>query len=486
MTKTLFRRLPPIEKWPDWVFALIFFLNPLVVGLLVQLVLLPYVFPAWNAGDGLLVGLDSRTFHRMAVEQARALETGGWQVWSFTGQPVVGIASLFYALIAPHPWAVLPLNAFLHGLAAWVLYKILRFFLEKRSHAFLAALPLFLFPSALSWVTQMHNDNYAVTAGVLLVYAWVCFARKESWKNKRLILGGALALLAGAGLFWLVRDYVVAMYTAVGAVLLVFLIVLFLVRRIRSYWSWKQTLTAIAVVCFTFFLTAALQAVRLKSEGVESNPDFQSVFSGPGIFQQDDQLTAQERDPESVSPGKIWEHSTWLPSWIDNQMEELSIKRTKALRKVWTETRGASNIDTDVLFRNTMDILLYMPRAAEIAFLTPFPADWFGQGSKAPNTMMRRVSGLEMSFAYVSWLGLLFACWAWRKRPEFWAGFIFCFGMLLIYALGTPNVGTLYRLRYPFFMSLVGLGTAGWIILVRNYSNRAKNHLKIASPSSVD
>lgn len=474
MIKKFFRRIPPIENWPDWVFALIFFLYPLIVGLLIQLVLLPYVFPAWHDGEGLLVGLDSRSFHQMAVRQAWLLQTGGWQAWSITGQPVVAVASLFYALIAPHPWVLLPLNSLLHGLAAWTLYKTMAFFLEKRSHAFLAALPLFLFPSALSWVTQMHNDNYAVTAGVLLAYAWVCFTRKESWQNKWLILGAALALLVGAGLFWLVRDYVVPMFTAVGGVLLIYLIVLFLVRRIRSHWSWKQTLTAIAVVCFTFFLTASLQVVQLSSEGVEDNPDFQSIFTGPGNLYQADTQPAQETDPGAVKPNKIWEHSTWLPSWIDSQMEQLSIKRTKALRKVWTETRGASNIDTDVLFRNTTDFVLYMPRAAEIGFLSPFPADWFGQGSKAPNTMMRRVSGLEMSFAYLSWLGLLYACWAWRKRPEFWAGIIFCCGMLLIYVLGTPNVGTLYRLRYPFFMSLVGFGTAGWLAFFRYQSTRGK------------
>jgi hypothetical protein len=45
---------------------------------------------------------------------------------------------------------------------------------------------------------------------------------------------------------------------------------------------------------------------------------------------------------------------------------------------------------------------------------------------------------------------------------------------LLIYVLGTQNVGTLYRLRYPVFMSLVGFGTAGWLAFFRYQSTRGK------------
>ncbi len=155
-------------------------------------------------------------------------------------------------------------------------------------------------------------------------------------------------------------------------------------------------------------------------------------------------------------------------------MEQMSITRYKAIRSTWTETRGGSNIDTDIYFRDAQDIVQYIPRAIEIGFMSPFPSDWLEQGSKAPNTMMRRVSGLEMVYIYLSYLGLLAAFWTWRKRPEFWVFMIYCIGMVFIYTLGTPNVGTLYRLRYPVIMAVVGIGTGGWILLTQWLRSKKK------------
>jgi hypothetical protein len=487
MGKKSTRRIPPIAKWPDWVFLALFFIYTLSVGLLVQLVLLPYVFPAWHAGDGLMMGMDSRTFHWLAVHQAYDIDQYGWQAWSLvpSGQAVAGIASIFYVLIKPHPWALLPWNSLLHVLATWALYKTLRFFLENRIHAILAALPLLLFPSALSWVTQIHNDNYAVAGGVLVLYAWVCLARKESWQNARMILGGMLALVAGAGLTWLVRDYIMAVYTGIGTLLSVFIIFIFLIRRLQSKWTWTKTLTACVVVCFAFALLASWQLFKLGSTGVKfdtyqlnnvSSETQEAVVVLPadqGSADQevtptvDNQPEGQEvTSAESEVPKRLyWQKTSWLPSWVDYQMKQLSITRAKAIRE-WTDPKQkskGSNIDTEVVFHSAMDIVRYLPRATKIGLFSPFPTDWLGIGSKAPNTMMRRVSGIEMSFIYLCWPGLLYAVWTWRKRPELWTGLLFCLGMITIYVLGLPNIGTLYRLRYAYIMPLVGFGIAGWI-----------------------
>jgi hypothetical protein len=475
MIRKTTRRLPPIAKWPDWVFLLIFFTYFLAISLLIQLVLLPHVFPAWHAGNGLLVGTDSETFNRLAVRQAQAIITEGWQVWSLVpgGQPVAGIASIFYVLISPHPWVLLPLNAFLHILAAWVLFKILGFFLEKRSHALLATLPFLLFPSALTWVAQMHNDNYAVTGSVLILYGWVCFARQESWRSPKRILGGILAILGGGGLIWMVRNYLVDMFTAIGGLLLVFLILLFLVRRGQSRWTWKKTISAITVVCITFFLVAGLRNIKLGAEGVVNDTVLTQTIPGEEIVSAGDQPTDLGTDTETRKPNhKSWEYAKWLPSWLDLQMEQLSIKRAKAIRSWTNPSKGVkgSNIDINVTFHSALDIAVYLPRAVEIGFLAPFPTDWFDRGSKAPNTMMRRVSGLEMFFVYLCWPGFFYALWIWRKRPELWIMFSICAGMLIIYTLGTPNIGSLYRFRYPYIMPMVGMGVAGWIAFIRGLS----------------
>jgi len=37
---------------------------------------------------------------------------------------------------------------------------------------------------------------------------------------------------------------------------------------------------------------------------------------------------------------------------------------------------------------------------------------------------------------------------------------LYCLGMMLVYALAVPNVGALYRFRYPFATLLIGLAVA--------------------------
>ena len=66
------RRLP---RWQlHWISIprvwLVLFVVASLVAVMVQLVILPYIFPGWDAGHGLLAGGDWVTFHQMAVAQA--------------------------------------------------------------------------------------------------------------------------------------------------------------------------------------------------------------------------------------------------------------------------------------------------------------------------------------------------------------------------------------------------------------------------------
>jgi len=75
--------------------------------------------------------------------------------------------------------------------------------------------------------------------------------------------------------------------------------------------------------------------------------------------------------------------------------------------------------------------------------------------------MMRRISAVEMVGVYLAFIFLPYAIWHWRKRIEIWLILSFCSGMMLIYAICICNVGTLYRVRYGYLMTLVGIGIAG-------------------------
>ena len=147
-----------------------------------------------------------------------------------------------------------------------------------------------------------------------------------------------------------------------------------------------------------------------------------------------------------------------MPPALDRVLRSVANRR---LRYTALFPEAGSNIDEDVVFQNLWDIVRYVPRATEIALLAPFPSDWLAEGTLPSTTAMRRVAGFEMVGVYLSLLALPLALMRWRARLDLWILILLCLQMLVGYALVVANVGTLYRMRYPYIMMLVALGLAG-------------------------
>lgn len=423
----------------------VLFIFTFLVGLLVQLLLLPHVFPAWHAGDGLLIGLDCVAFHKIAVGLAERIHTEGWSAWTLRpgGQPVAGVAAVFYALITPKPWVVLPLSAALHATAGLVLMFIVNKICGNWRKSLLATLPFVFFPSTLTWTSQMHNDSYAILGGLLFIYGWIILAQdSQLWSWRPTIYATAMIIL-GAVLAWLVRPYVVQMLQAIGILVALLLAVRFMLPAIHGSTSWPRVIFIIALISILLGVVSPLTQTSLARD----------------ITPQD--ITPSEPSEAGEPPNEAfkWKDIPWLPNSIENKLYSVGRLRWSVIRS-WTH--AASNIDTEVKLESLSQMISYLPRAVEIAFLAPFPKMWFGQGSKPPNTMMRRVSTFEMVIVYIALLGLPYALWRWRKDIRLWVIMLFCCGMLVIYAFTIPNVGTLYRMRYPYLMTCVALGIAGW------------------------
>ncbi|NMC58151.1 MAG: hypothetical protein GYA51_01955 [Candidatus Methanofastidiosa archaeon] len=155
-----------------------------------------------------------------------------------------------------------------------------------------------------------------------------------------------------------------------------------------------------------------------------------------------------------------WEKSTLLPSFIDDHLKDISRLRAK-FTKAWDY--AGSNIDTDVVLTSSNDVISYIPRAAQIAFLAPFPNFWFSQGKKVAGSAMRMVSSFEMIFIYALLCGFPLTIWHYRRCNVLQLVIFVCSTMLIIYAITVPNLGALYRFRYPYLMPIVCLGMAGWL-----------------------
>lgn len=463
------------EKPIGW-FWWVFFAYTALVAFFVQLVLLPYVFPQWHFGHGLLISyFDAHSAHHIASDLARKIHTEGWSVWELraNGQGQAGIAAAIYSLTLVEPWVLIPLNAALHATATFVLLLITNSLLSNRRLALLAVLPFLAYPSAMTWYTQILKDGYSIAGTLMVMYSWTLLARRREWERRksRLYLPLLLAIL-GISIIWVVRPFVVGMMQMIGVVVSLLITLLIIWQGdYRKLHGVAVTFLGVLVVWTAFGAMKLFKPVGDKVALVEA-----TSMTRSGIKEAKDNLKETTIVRESgilesvfarVSPE--WTRSDWLPPFIDVKLQALSGAREGFRTGYLT---AVSNIDSDIKLRSATDVIKYLPRAAQIAFLAPFPAHWLGVGSLEANTMMRRITAFEMLGVYFSLLFLPYAIWHWRKRIELWIILICCIPPLLIYGIVVANIGTLYRMRYGFLMTLVALGLAGFIAMVQQIRQR--------------
>ncbi|MHB8171594.1 MAG: hypothetical protein ACYDG6_08635 [Thermincolia bacterium] len=480
---------PLLKLW--WAF----FGYAAIVAFTVQLVLLPYVFPGWHAGNGLLVGGDWLYYHSLAVELAQKIYIQGWSVWELRPemQAPAGIAGAIYALTTPQPWTVIPVNAALHATAGLVLLRIIQVFVPNWRRAIWAVLPFLLYPSAMTWYTQILKDGYSLAGTFLFIYGWVSLAQAETWERDWLLpLRKTLWVILGVIFVWVVRPYGVEMMQGVGAVLSLLLTGVFLTRGARGGLPWRKAIAGSLMVWMLIIVMTPLTWGGISAEKpqnwntAEAPPSENSTEASPSenSTEASPSENSTEASPsENSTEAPPSENSTETPpsgngvevpqeasshtfsrllSLLDSKIYTLAVVREGFITGY---PNAGSTIDVNVVFRSVSDVITYLPRAMQIAFLAPFPNQWFEQGSLEANTMMRRISALEMMVVYFALAFLPYALWHWRRRLEIWLIIAFSSGMMLIYGLVVPNIGTLYRWRYGYIMMLVALGIAGCIIV---------------------
>jgi hypothetical protein len=440
-------RPPRPSGWQLWI---VFFTYTALAALIVQTVLLPRVFPGLHAGEGLLSGLDSVTFHELAVAQAEQIRTEGWSAWGLRprGQAPAGIASAVYALAVPEPWTLIPLNAAVHATAALTLLLIVEAFVGDRRLALIAALPLLVYPSAMTWYAQVHKDGLFILGALLFAYGWLGFARVSASRGEvGVALRSVVWIHLGTILIWVMRPYGVLLLQALGLILASVLTGVFLVRALRAPGR-RLLLASIALAMWVTMGT--ISALAGYGVPIAEEPEF--------------------RPPRPIPPLR-WQPSDWLPSFLDRRLKGLSVVRDN-YRFGYPE--AGTNIDTDIGFGTAVDVFAYTPRASLIVLFAPFPTQWISEGATPGGTLMRRVAGLEMIGLYPALALLPYAIWRWRRRIELYLIAGYCLGMMLVYATAVTNIGALYRFRYGFIMTLGALGVAAGLVAWREGRSAAE------------
>lgn len=400
------------------------------------------MFPELHAGNGLLLGGDWVGFHKIALDLAARIKESGWSVWELRpyGHSPAGIAAAVYALTVPEPFAMIPLNAALHATAGVTLMRVATFLTEDARGAMWASVPFVIFPSAMTWYSQLEKDGFYFAGAFLCLYGWIQLSRLATWRSSWRPVAAALAWFgAGLILMGLVRVYSFQLIQTIGYLFAIGLAVLFVVRAIKRRISWNRCCAAISLLfAIPLLLTSAPREVR-GSAAVQQGQFVDHNWHGDA-FSRDE-----------------WRRSEWLPVWIENKFLQIAVLREGYLTTPGYKDAG-SMIDTDVHLTSATDVVRYLPRAVQIGLLSPFPADWTNAGKSLGGSIMRRIAGLETVLVYCALAFFPSALWRWRFKVEMWLSILYGLVLTVLYAYSTPNLGSLYRQRYGFLMLLVSVG----------------------------
>lgn len=342
------------------------------------------------------------------------------------------------------PWSMLPFNAFMNASATLCLFLLLISFTGNRRISLLLSLPFILFPSALKWNTQFHNEIFSIPGMFFILFGFVIMSKEYKKPLSQKIINVIISILLiaiGSILSILVRDYIFSGILYLCVIAGCGLGIHWLIQKIQQRLNIREFYVQITLLMFTLFIMLLISFAFKPSARLTK---FVSLNA--------------ESDSLKMPSEEKWEASTWLPSSIDHQLGNLAQFRNRIV-KPWAD--GGSSIDLDITFESAGEMFAYIPRSLQIAFLSPFPNIWFSAGKKVAGSAMRIVSAFEMLIAYFCLLGLPLFLWTNRRLPEVWLFVFICTSMLIVYAMIIPNQGALYRFRYPFYMPLICLGLAG-------------------------
>lgn len=395
----------------------------------------PYTFD--ENGIGISFAVDSTEYRKYIIALVQMLEQDGLLAWIKDNTPFhVKLYSLCYAALGR--WlGYTTLSAEPLNLAYYLLILIFVFLLGRevfdRRAGILAACAVAVWPSLLLHTTQLLRDPLFIASLLALLLVCASYLKREcSWvKAVALALaGGALACI-----IWLIRSQVWEVMIAFVSVTLA----LMLLKGARERRINPSNLAGcVLLLLIVLGLPKIGRALNVYSYPAPPPAAVQDAGGAAGAS------TTAVEGTRRLPPGSS------LPARISYLRSSF----------IYSYPGAGSNIDGEVEFKSFYEIVRYLPRAAEIGFFSPFPNMWFEDGPQV-GRVGRLLSGAETMLFYL--VEILAAICLWRSRRNLSAWLLFITASIGMLALGlvVANVGTIYRMRYAFWMLIVILGIKG-------------------------
>lgn len=386
-------------------------------------------------GIGTTFAIDGATYQRLASQMATQWQNYGLGPWLDIKAPLhCRLYSIPFAIagrvVGHNVLAAEPLNLFYYLGTLSVVYLLGREMFNERA-GLLAAAIVAVWPSFLMHSTQLIRDPLAILCFLaLLLVMTLLLSREFEWKPA-LGLGAGGALLVTV--FWLARGN---MWNAVVvAVALALLLLVFRMIRERKFMAGNASVMMIVIV------TMLLAPSRLESTTLGGVRPPVTPLAIPSASQ-------------PASREGVWTRAI-------NQ-----IRDRRAGFRFYTAQK--SNIQGDVQFESISDMVAFIPSAALIGFLAPFPPMWFEAGTYG--TAGRLLTGAETLVMYFLYGAVGVCLWRERRRLAMWLIFLTATVGLIGLGLVVVNVGALYRIRYVFWIMMITLAAQGIYLTVRRTS----------------
>lgn len=473
--------------------------------------LLPDTFD--SNGLGVSFASDGVLYLREMVTLSEILYSRGPIAWmGAASQTHLLLLSLPFALVSPivgrSILGVEPLNLLCYLAILSFVFKLGCEVFDRRS-ALWATAAVAVWPSLLLYTTQLQRDPLFLAAMLGLVFVnttWL--TRFYTW---RAAVGAAVLGIAATILVWVTKFTMWPIMVVMG---------FFAMGCLIACQIYRRNLLPANMMAITVLLVATLLLPRciprINILSVSESADASLAKEQVAVARASEQTpaTADDSDNESSYDGLSGDAGSGssdapfdaarpgaLRGKSRNSRHKLRPRkaalayRSKALGEltlaerinnqrigfVVTYAAAGSNIDADVQFESTGDIIAYLPRALQIGLCAPFPNTWFDSGGLT-GRLGRVVAAVEMVMIYGFEAMALLAVWRERRRLPMW--FLLFFAALGVTTLSliVANVGTLYRMRYVFWIMLIIVGARGAVLLFSSSASRLAIRKKLESP----
>lgn len=402
--------------------------------------------------DGIMPSFasDSYTYRQPAIVLTQVLKQQGASAWLAESEPVhIKLLSLQFAVFGSL-FGYTPLSAELLNLCCYLSSLWLVFFIGQElageRAGMIAAVMAGLWPSLLLHSTQLLKEPLFISGGLVFILI-VTTTLTRTYTRRTAVIVSLVTVLFATLLLRIRFQLGLILLAAVGFGLLMLVVKQILERRLL-FWN---------AVCPVLVLVAGALSPLYMAAAVEKHKQFAPGLIGP----------SKRADPIGLWPSMIKDATSGsqkrvgsdhrLPPVLGWVMPEIFATRHNYNVDV---LEAGSAVDRDVEFHTARDVFSYLPRAFALGMWAPFPNTWIRTGKHVGNTGMT-VAAVETAAMYLCQLLALVGVMIGRRRiAAALLLFFSAFGSTML-GLVVSNVGTLYRLRYIFWILLIILAAKG-------------------------